>query len=175
MHLADVAPKHFDFARGWSVLTVMAGISDMCHQCDKLPDIGKTKKALAQARRRTVSLKDPAPPSTTLAYDSPCLCQWLLRLAAERRATATMLPPEREGYELGAGLMSEAEIVFFSAHADMKSYYATGEQKRGAGSGPMSLVIGFALSAVLFVSVSWVAVKQGWIGGEEEGYGVLGA
>ena len=80
MHLADVAPKHFDFARGWSVLTVMAGISDMCHQCDKLPDIGKTKKALAQARRRTVSLKDPAPPSTTLAYDSPCLCQWLLRL-----------------------------------------------------------------------------------------------
>lgn len=86
-----------------------------------------------------------------------------------------MLPPEREGYELGAGLMSEAEIVFFSAHADMKSYYATGEQKRGAGSGPMSLVIGFALSAVLFVSVSWVAVKQGWIGGEEEGYGVLGA
>ena len=39
----------------------------------------------------------------------------------------------------------------------------------------MSLVIGFALSAVLFVSVSWVAVKQGWIGGEEEGYGVLGA
>ena len=91
------------------------------------------------------------------------------------RATATMLPPEREGYELGAGLMSEAEIVFFSAHADMKSYYATGEQKRGAGSGPMSLVIGFALSAVLFVSVSWVAVKQGWIGGEEEGYGVLGA
>ncbi len=86
-----------------------------------------------------------------------------------------MLPPEREGYELGAGLMSEAEIVFFSAHADMKSYYATGEQKRGAGSGPMSLVIGFALSAVLFVSVSWVAVKQGWIGSEEEGYGVLGA
>ena len=74
-----------------------------------------------------------------------------------------------------AGLMSEAEIVFFSAHADMKSYYATGEQKRGAGSGPMSLVIGFALSAVLFVSVSWVAVKQGWIGSEEEGYGVLGA
>ena len=97
------------------------------------------------------------------------------RDAAERRATATMLPPEREGYELGAGLMSEAEIVFFSAHADMKSYYATGEQKRGAGSGPMSLVIGFALSAVLFVSVSWVAVKQGWIGSEEEGYGVLGA
>jgi len=39
----------------------------------------------------------------------------------------------------------------------------------------MSLVIGFALSAVLFVSVSWVAVKQGWIGSEEEGYGVLGA
>ena len=30
-------------------------------------------------------------------------------------------------------------------------------------------------SAVLFVSVSWVAVKQGWIGSEEEGYGVLGA
>ena len=111
---------------------------------------------------------NPPPPFVWMGLPSD-------RDAAERRATATMLPPEREGYELGAGLMSEAEIVFFSAHADMKSYYATGEQKRGAGSGPMSLVIGFALSAVLFVSVSWVAVKQGWIGGEEEGYGVLGA
>ena len=111
---------------------------------------------------------NPPPPFVWMGLPSD-------RDAAERRATATMLPPEREGYELGAGLMSEAEIVFFSAHADMKSYYATGEQKRGAGSGPMSLVIGFALSAVLFVSVSWVAVKQGWIGSEEEGYGVLGA
>ena len=61
-----------------------------------LPDIGKTKKALAQARRRTVSLKDPAPPSTTLAYDSPCLCQWLLRLGKPFYKDKNYEPPMNE-------------------------------------------------------------------------------
>ena len=70
--------------------------------------------------------------------------------------------------------MSEAEIVFFSAHEHMKSYDITTAVEKKVGSST-NLVIGFALSGVLFVGGSWVAVKKGWIGGDEDGYGVLGA
>ena len=90
------------------------------------------------------------------------------RDAAERRATATTLPPEQEGYELGAGLMSEAEIVFFSAHEHMKSYDITTAVEKKVGSST-NLVIGFALSGVLFVGGSWVASQAAIADGDFSG------